>query len=84
MGEFGIVVIRACARLFPDGAAVAQLTVNQRVVGSNPTRGARNLKPGEAILRVFCIPRCGCPCPGLHAAPAPAHVSLGYRSMLGL
>ena len=37
MGEFGIVVIRACARLFPDGAAVAQLTVNQRVVGSNPT-----------------------------------------------
>lgn len=41
MGEFGIVVIRACARLFPDGAAVAQLTVNQRVVGSNPTRGAR-------------------------------------------
>ncbi len=41
MSEFGIVVIRACARLFPDGAAVAQLTVNQRVVGSNPTRGAR-------------------------------------------
>ena len=25
---------------FPDGAAVAQLTVNQLVVGSNPTQGA--------------------------------------------
>lgn len=47
------VCIVKLALLFPDGAAVAQLTVNQRVVGSNPTRGARNLKPGEAILRVF-------------------------------
>ena len=26
--------------IFPDGAAVAQLTVNQLVVGSNPTQGA--------------------------------------------
>ena len=27
--------------IFPDGAAVAQLTVNQLVVGSNPTQGAK-------------------------------------------
>ena len=26
--------------IFPGGAAVAQLTVNQLVVGSNPARGA--------------------------------------------
>ncbi len=56
MSEFGIVVIRACARLFPDGAAVAQLTVNQRVVGSNPTRGARICyNRGSLMLGFFLI-----------------------------
>ena len=32
------------AHRFPGGAVVAQLTVNQRVVGSNPTRGARSFR----------------------------------------
>lgn len=39
-----ICIILSCAKaqyIFPGGAVVAQLTVNQRVVGSNPTRGAR-------------------------------------------
>ena len=34
-------ILTPCASTFPGGAVVAQLTVNQRVVGSNPTRGAR-------------------------------------------
>ena len=39
----GICILFSCANAphqFPGGAVVAQLTVNQRVVGSNPTRGA--------------------------------------------
>ena len=55
MDEFGIVVIRACARLFPDGAAVAQLTVNQRVVGSNPTRGARTCYNRVSLMLGFFL-----------------------------
>lgn len=39
------------ANIFPGGAVVAQLTVNQRVAGSNPARGARTFNP--AIGRVF-------------------------------
>ena len=38
-------------KTFPGGAVVAQLTVNQRVAGSNPARGARTFNP--AIGRVF-------------------------------
>ena len=43
----GICILFSCANAphqFPGGAVVAQLTVNQRVVGSNPTRGARNFR----------------------------------------
>ena len=45
---------------FPDGAAVAQLTVNQLVVGSNPTQGAK-LNALEALLamRRICNPETG-------------------------
>ena len=44
----GICILFSCANAphqFPGGAVVAQLTVNQRVVGSNPTRGARLPEP---------------------------------------
>ena len=39
-----ICILTSCTNTFPGGAVVAQLTVNQRVVGSNPTRGARNFR----------------------------------------
>ena len=42
--------------IFPDGAAVAQLTVNQRVAGSNPARGARIFGPRH-LSRPFCRQR---------------------------
>jgi len=36
--------------IFPDGAAVAQLTVNQLVGGSNPSQGARTFMIEYALL----------------------------------
>ena len=49
--------IRTCKRklTFPGGAVVAQLTVNQRVAGSNPARGASQSKPGLGLA--FLIAR---------------------------
>lgn len=39
--------------LFPGGAAVAQLAVNQLVVGSNPTLGAKHKAPHFRGVFVF-------------------------------
>ena len=36
---YGIILVKQ--ELFPGSAAVAQLAVNELVVGSNPTRGVR-------------------------------------------
>ena len=36
---YGIILVKQ--ELFPGSAAVAQLAVNELVVGSNPTRGAK-------------------------------------------
>ena len=36
--------IKLYDKIFPNGAAVAQLTVNQLVGGSNPSQGANFLK----------------------------------------
>ena len=51
-----LVFVRAVLYIFPDGAAVAQLTVNQRVAGSNPARGARIFGPRH-LSRPFCRQR---------------------------
>ena len=52
----GICILFSCANAphqFPGGAVVAQLTVNQRVVGSNPTRGARNFRGRRITSGLF-------------------------------
>ena len=50
-------ILTPCASTFPGGAVVAQLTVNQRVVGSNPTRGARIFRGrrGKTLWPLFCL-----------------------------
>ena len=40
-------------KTFPGGAVVAQLTVNQRVAGSNPARGA--IFPGGAVVAQLTV-----------------------------
>lgn len=47
-----IVIARAQHTRFPGGAVVAQLTVNQRVAGSNPARGAREFA-GRMAYKLF-------------------------------
>lgn len=53
---FGICILFSCANAyttFPGGAVVAQLTVNQRVVGSNPTRGASTCEGRQTMPALF-------------------------------
>ncbi len=44
------------ALIFPGSAAVAQLAVNELVVGSNPTRGANEVcDPGVKVRGTFTL-----------------------------
>ena len=53
--QAAILSLNKTKNLFPDGAAVAQLTVNQLVGGSNPSQGAKvNALIAQLVERHTC------------------------------
>jgi hypothetical protein len=71
--------------IFPGSAAVAQLAVNELVVGSNPTRGARNcwtLTHVVRVLQFLSIGRIRRRARGTHRARWVASSGSGRRKVL--
>lgn len=50
-----VLFFRMHAHIFPDSSVVEQLAVNQLVVGSNPTQGAKKKQTNRSRL-VFLFP----------------------------